>query len=111
MSKYTVHITKAAERDVANASNYIDLVLKNPTATDALLDEFEAQVMSLESMPERNSLARDEILASWKIRYLLIKNYMAFYIIDEPSKTVHIIRFLYGKSNWMATLKGVFSID
>ena len=30
--KYSIHVTQAAERDMANAYDYIDLVLKNPTA-------------------------------------------------------------------------------
>lgn len=29
--KYNIHVTQAAERDMANAYDYIDLVLKNPT--------------------------------------------------------------------------------
>ncbi|MFR6379721.1 MAG: hypothetical protein ACLUNZ_07810 [Evtepia sp.] len=33
---YSVHITTAAERDVANATDYIDQVLKNPKAADEL---------------------------------------------------------------------------
>ena len=28
--KYNIHVTQAAERDMANAYDYIDLVLKNP---------------------------------------------------------------------------------
>lgn len=36
--KYSIHVTQAAERDMANAYDYIDLVLKNPTAADKLLD-------------------------------------------------------------------------
>ena len=36
--KYSIHVTQAAERDMANAYDYIDLVLKNQTAADKLLD-------------------------------------------------------------------------
>lgn len=36
--KYNIHVTQAAERDMTNAYDYIDLVLKNPTAADKLLD-------------------------------------------------------------------------
>lgn len=36
--KYNIHVTQAAERDMVNAYDYIDLVLKNPTAADKLLD-------------------------------------------------------------------------
>ena len=34
-----------------------------------------------------------------------LNHYMAFYIIDEPEKTVHVIRFLYQKRNWIQILK------
>ena len=102
---YSVHITLAAERDVAHATDYIDQVLKNPTAADALLHAFVRQVNDLAAFPARYPLARDEILAAWGVRFLRIKNYIAFYLIDDEKKMVHVIRFLYGKSNWASILK------
>ena len=36
---YTVNITAAAEHDMANAADYIEFALKNPSAADHLLDE------------------------------------------------------------------------
>ena len=32
-------------------------------------------------------------------------NYLAFYTVDDATQTVHIVRFLYGKSNWITILK------
>ena len=49
---YSVHITTAAERDVANATDYIDQVLKNPKAADELLEAFTNRSMTwLFSLP------------------------------------------------------------
>ena len=42
--KYNIHVTQAAERDMANAYDYIDLVLKNPTAADKLLDVADEKI-------------------------------------------------------------------
>lgn len=39
MKHYHIHITKIAERDILNASDHIEFVLKNPLAAEALLDE------------------------------------------------------------------------
>ena len=46
-----------------------------------------------------------EILAAWGIRFLRIKNYIAFYLIDDAREMIYVIRFLYGKSNWASILK------
>ena len=102
---YSVHITTAAERDVANATDYIDQVLKNPKAADELLEVFLQQVNALAVFPARYPLARDAILAAWGIRFLRIKNYIAFYLIDDAREMIYVIRFLYGKSNWASILK------
>lgn len=102
---YSVHITTAAERDVANATDYIDQVLKNPKAADELLEAFLQQVNDLAVFPARYPLARDEILAACGIRFLRIKNYIAFYLIDDAREMIYVIRFLYGKSNWASILK------
>lgn len=107
---YHVHITKTAERDVINASDYIDLVLKNPSAADSLLDEFESKVNALTEFPQQHSLVEDDLLSAWGIRFVMVKNYLAFYIAEEETATVYIIRFLYGKSNWLSILKSGFSM-
>lgn len=49
--KYNIHITHAAERDMANAYDYIDLVLKNPTAADKLLDVADEKNRSTGRIP------------------------------------------------------------
>lgn len=102
---YSVHITKAAERDVANATDYIDQVLKNPQAADALMEAFLKQVNDLALFPASYPLVQDEVLAAWGIRFLRIKNYIAFYLVDDTRERIYVIRFLYGKSNWASVLK------
>ena len=102
---YSIHITAAAERDMANASDHIDFVLKNPKAADDLLNEAEIKINALASFPGKFPLVDDPLLASWKIRFVQIKNYLAFYVISEEEQKIIIIRFLYEKSNWSSILK------
>ena len=102
---YTIHITASAERDMVNASDYIEFVLKNPQAADELLDEAEVKINELSEFPEKFQMVDDPVLATWGIRFVVVKNYLAFYIIAEKQKIVHVVRFLYQKSNWSAILR------
>ena len=102
---YSVHITERAQRDMENAVDYIEFTLLNPTAADELLDTAEDIFSSLSDMPHRIMPAQDEVLAAWGIRFVQVKNYLGFYIIDEARQTVHVIRFLYKKRNWQAILQ------
>ena len=103
--KYKVLLTEPAKIDVRNTINYIGNVLKTPVAADRLLTKIEAGVASLSAMPQRCALADDPSLALQKVRYLIIEKYFAFYQIDETTGTVHILRFLYEKSDWKNILK------
>ena len=103
--EYTVHVTSAAERDIQYTVDYIDYVLKNPAAAERLFNQIKVKLPSLSLMPYRCALADDPVLALQKIHYLIIGNYYAFYQIDEPTQTVHILRFLYEKSDWKNILK------
>ena len=107
---FFVHITAAAEHDIINASDYIDFTLKNPQAADELLDEIEKKIAELSVFPEKFNLVEDTVLASWGIRFVVINNYLAFYIISESRKTIYIVRFLYQKSDWSAILRSGISL-
>ena len=107
---YSVHITAADERDMMNASDYIDFTLKNPQAADELLDEAEKKINELSNFPEKFQLVEETVLASWGIRFIVVKNYLAFYVISEKQERVYVIRFLYQKSDWMTILRNGFSL-
>lgn len=102
---FRVQTTDQFEQDLNRTLDYIEFTLKNSRAADDLLDEAEHTVASLSQMPERYALAGDELLASWGIRLVRVKNYLAFYTVDRETQTVQVIRFLYGKSDWRSILQ------
>ncbi len=108
---YSVHVTSQAERDMDKAADYIAFTLLNPSAAYNLLVYAKETLNSLKLNPERNRIVDDPLLFSWGIRLMIIKNYLAFYVIDEKDRTVHIIRFLYKKRNWLHILKQGFSLE
>jgi plasmid stabilization system protein ParE len=107
---YNIHITSSAERDLIHAADYIEFNLKNSKAADDLLDEAEKQINSLSGFPEKFRLVDDPVLASWGIRFVIVKGYLAFYTISEEENRVILVRFLFHKSNWNAILRQGFSL-
>ena len=107
---YDIHITSAAERDLIRAADHIEFNLKNPKAADDLLDEAEKQINSLADFPEKFRLVDDPVLASWDIRFVMVKGYLAFYTISEEDNRVVVVRFLFQKSNWNTILRQGFSL-
>lgn len=100
---YNLHITSVAQRDISQAADYIEFVLKNPKAADDLLEETDQKINALLPFPSEHPVVEDRLLSSWGIRFIQIKNYLAFYVAEENQVT--IIRFLYAKSNWISILK------
>ncbi|MBO7675300.1 MAG: type II toxin-antitoxin system RelE/ParE family toxin [Atopobiaceae bacterium] len=109
--KYDIRITRAAEKDLSSAADYIEFVLLNPQAADDLLDEAEKRIGDLSTFPEKFALVDDPALKAWGIRLAPVKNYIAFYVVSEEDRTVHVVRFLYGRRDWTAILKRSFSLE
>lgn len=105
---YNIHIAEAARLDMKSAADYIKLSLKNHQASINLVRETNEALHSLAHMPERYQLVNDIVLASWGIRFIQVKNYLAFYTVSPQTATVHIIRFLYGKSDWAFILRSSY---
>ena len=102
---YSVNITDLAEEDILATVKYISNALKNPIAANNLLDEIEKHEKKLEEMPNIYPFVNDEYLSQKGIKYVIIKNYLMFFTIDENNKIVNVIRFLYGRMNWQTILK------
>ena len=108
---YEIYITRAAEKDLNSALDYIEYVLLNPQAADDLLENVEKEIQELSDFPEKYALIDDPVLKAWGVRYTVIKNYLAFYAVSEEEYKVFIVRFLYGKRDWTTILKQGFSLE
>ncbi len=96
--KYKIKITDKALSDIEQAVFYIKDELHNLTAANNLLDLSMQQIQNLSNFPFSNPLVDDDFLRQVGFRFLVIKNFLAFYIVTED--TVKIIRFVYKKRNW-----------
>ncbi len=107
---YSTHITNRALQDMDAAASYIRFTLLNPDAAIHLLVKAREDIDSLADFPKRNPLVDDPILSSWGVRFIVIQGYLAFYVVSEEDKRVHVIRFLHGRRDWIQILKQDFTL-
>ena len=103
--KFRVDIAETAKNDIIEAAEYIDYVLKNPQAADNLMEAVEKETSSLTVFPERYAVLDDSVLSSFNVRFVRVKDYLAFYVIMEDERPVVILRFLHMRRYWTEILK------
>lgn len=97
---YKIIKTELAEQDLDSILGYMVHSLANPSAAASFADAVEACYSDLEKMPLMYELCRDPRLRALEYRKAVIKNYIMVYKVDEAAKTVHILRFFYGRRDY-----------
>lgn len=98
--EYKVKIYPAAEKDLAAIVDYL-----NTLSTDVALKYYDMlveEIASLSSLPERCPHPRDLALTAKGYRYLIVKDYLVFYMV--VGNTVQIHRILYGRRDYLTIL-------
>ena len=104
METYKVKISDLAQRDIKGIATYIRDELLEPGFAESTTETILNGIFTLESMPARVPLVRDERLAAMQIRGLPIKNHIVFFRINENQKIVEVVRVLHSQQNWQAIL-------
>ena len=102
--KYNVVIEKTAENDLIEILDYITDTLKEPKIASNIYRLIKNEILSLEDMPFRFRIVNEEPFRSVGVRRISVKNYSAFYVVDEENRTVHIFRILYNRREWQNLL-------
>ena len=100
MTKYKILLSIKAKNDLKNITSYIKNNLQEPNIAKKYAEKIKEKIKMLEYNPQKFSVIDTETKNNFIIRKLVIKNYIAFYIINEKDKIVSIDRILYGASNW-----------
>lgn len=97
---YEIIKTELAEQDLDSILGYMVLSLANPSAAASFADAVEACYSNLEKMPLMYELCRGPRLRALEYHKAVIKNYIMVYKVDDAAKTVHILRFFYGRRDY-----------
>ena len=100
MEAYKVLIFPTAEQDLSDIVDYLKTLSTDVALRyyDLLIDE----IASLSEMPERCPKPRDLALAAKGYRYLIVKDYLVFYVVS--GNTVEIRRIVYGRRDYQSFL-------
>ena len=94
--KMKIVYTLQAQQDLKNIYEYIAYSLLVPDTARNMSRQIMQSVRSLETMPERNPLYKEEPWHSQGVRFIPVKNYLLFYTVNNETHTVSIARILYG---------------
>ncbi len=100
MERYKVKIYPSAQRDLRDIADYLNTL--SPSAALRYYDKLTQEIAGLSTMPERCPRPRDLALAAKGYRYLIVENYLIFYVVSGG--TVQIRRILYGRRDYRALL-------
>ena len=100
MDEYKIIIETTAEFDLYSILRYITDNLKEPISAQRIYTSIKEKVNSLDQLPQRHPLVRDEALASRGLRWMPVENYSVFYVVDETNRKVNILRILYNRRDW-----------
>lgn len=97
--------TNTARHDLREIYEYIAYTLLEPDTAKAISENVMREIRSLENLPERNPLYRDEPWHSQGVRFLRVKNYLVFYTVNPDTDIVSIARIMYGGRDISRQLK------
>lgn len=105
MDTYNVRIFPAAKQDLREIIDYLNTLSRQAALRyyDLLIDS----ISSLSQMPFRCPKPHDFALAAKGYRYLVVENYLVFYVV--VGDTVQIRRILYAKRNYRSVLEDSMS--
>ena len=95
MRSYEVVVGDQADQDLREIFDYIAFELLAPESAAAQLDRLEEAIEKLATLPERHRRYGNEPWRSRNLRMFPVDNYCVFYIPDDESLTVTVIRVIY----------------
>ena len=104
MAGYRVEVSQPAEEDLRDIVRYISSQLSAPITAVKMMETIEEALSKLSNMPHSYPIVRDDRLASMGYRRVDVKNYTAFFTIDEKKKVVDVERVLYARRDWASLL-------
>ncbi len=101
---FNIRITDEAIKDMAEQILYIKNNLCNPVAADKLLADLQQEITRLGQFPLKGSDTKITY-RNYTIHKKVYQSYLFFYIVDDKSKTVIILRVLKNIMNWPGILR------
>lgn len=99
--KYEIVITEPAKDDLEEILSYISVDLSAPKSTIDMLNKIENIFENLSGNPLMYPLCDIDNLKIRNYRKVVINNYLMFYRVDKNKKKVYVMRFVYGRRDYI----------
>lgn len=100
MAAYKIKIYPTAQQDFMDIIDYLNTL--SPDTALRYYNLLTDKIASLSQMPERCPHPHDLALTAKDYRYLIVQNYLVFFIVNGD--TVQIHRILYNRRDYSALL-------
>ena len=94
---YSLEFLPVAKNDMLEIVKYISEKLKNPVAAQNLAEEFISSAERICEFPYSNKVYTPIKPLEMEYRRIIVNNYLMFYTVDEPNKTVTVMRVIYAR--------------
>ena len=105
--RYDYVLTESAEADIDEVFDYIAGELVNPDAASAFADELEEKLEEICKTPKAGRPVHNPYLKRDDVRRVLVKNYIAYYLIDEEEENIVVLRVVYNRRDQDKILKTI----
>lgn len=102
--RYEVKLTTQAIKQIEETVQYISKILLEPEIAQKWADTLQCEIEKLNSMPSRYPLTEEEPWHTSGIRKMPVKNFLVYYLIDKPKKSVWVTAVIYGQRDQTAAL-------
>lgn len=103
--KYSVVLTDTSKQDLRNIAIWIAEQSKEIEIAKHFVNELRNACQKLETLPYRGAFPKDRILKNLGYRFIVHKDYLIFYLIDEEEKTVNIMAVFNAKKDYSRIFK------
>lgn len=95
-SVYTVRYAPQALDDLRDLYSYVAFSLKEPATAQKLVNRIRKAARSLDAQPGRYPVVDWEPWQSMGMHRFTVEDFLLFYLIDQSTRTVTLVRIVYG---------------
>lgn len=102
---YKILYSPEAVSDIENIYSYIAFELQVPETALSQVNRIRKQIRSLDCMPMRYALVEHEPWKSKKMHKVPVDNYVVYYMVNEDTFEVTVIRIFYSGQDLKQQMK------
>lgn len=102
---YTVKMTDTAKQDLREIAFWIAEQSKDIEIAKQFVSELKKECKKLDTFPNSGAFPKDHILRSAGYRYIVYKECLIFYLVDEDAKMVNVMAIFNAKKDYMRVMR------